>query len=110
MKATYSKTGCVDRNLLYVIYKWFPSTLASSTCTRDWIEIYSSNEVCSDTGNLHNRYCGLTFGANIASDTDQDFNSESTLSKIMSRPQRTVCGKKNFFHIIANQCIEVRFF
>ena len=77
----------------YVIYFCSSSAFASSTCTRDWIEISSSSEVCSDKGILHNRYCGLTFGTNIESDTDQDFNTQSSLDTILSRPKRTVCGE-----------------
>jgi len=67
------------------------STLASSTCTRDWIEIEGSSEACTERGNLYSRYCGLTFGTNIASDTDQNFNTTTPLSEIFSMPQRTVC-------------------
>jgi len=66
------------------------STFATSTCTRDWIEIYSSNGVCSESGIFQNRYCGLNFGYDY-SDTDQEVSSPSTLDEILSRPQRTVC-------------------
>jgi len=45
--------------------------LASSTCTRDWIEINDSSEECN--GNLqYNKYCGFIFSTEIASETDQE--------------------------------------
>jgi len=80
--------------------------LASSTCTRDWIEINDSSEECN--GNLqYNKYCGFTFSTEIASETDQIFQSEGDdegepyfpvdqdtlqpLSEILNRPHRTIC-------------------
>merc|ERR1740122_408806 len=45
--------------------------LASSTCTRDWIEISASSEECN--GNQHfNRYCGFRLSTEIASDRTLD--------------------------------------
>ena len=69
----------------YVIYGW---------SLRDWIEIEGSNEVCSDTGILFNRFCGFTFGGGFTSDNDENFiNLPSELSEILNRPQRKICGK-----------------
>jgi len=65
--------------------------LASSTCTRDWIEINDSSEECN--GNLqYNKYCGFIFSTDIASETDQDLNNNNQdLSEILKRPHRTIC-------------------
>merc|ERR1712008_350081 len=88
--------------------------LASSTCTRDWIEINDSSEECN--GNLqYNKYCGFTFSTEIASETDQIFQSEGDddgepyfpvdqdtlqpLSEILNRPHRTICDCTTPFNV-----------
>ena len=69
------------------------TNLASSTCTRDWIEIDASNEVCSETGIFYNKFCGFTFGTGFTSGNDQNLVVSSDISDILKRPHRKICGK-----------------
>jgi len=64
--------------------------LASSTCTRDFIEIEGSSEQC-EGGTISSRYCGFRFGTEIASDTDEDFAINEPLENILARPHKTIC-------------------
>ena len=77
------------------------TNLASSTCTRDWIEIDASNEVCSETGIFYNKFCGFTFGTGFTSDNDQNLVVSSDISDILKRPHRKICGKyMSMYYII----------
>ena len=80
------------------------TNLASSTCTRDWIEIDASNEVCSETGIFYNKFCGFTFGTGFTSDNDQNLGVSSDISDILQRPHRKICGKYGDEYVLHNYC------